>query len=764
MTASALQGSEAKGAVGRLTVDGRGTALAALGYIVLVVYASLYPFSGWVAPPDPLAFLLRWHGTQVSLGDLVTNVVAYVPVGLLVYRFLRSKARAATAAGAALAAAFALSLSMELLQAFLPTRVQSTFDLLTNTLGGACGVMAAGLLSPQGVVADTLRRARANWLVRGHATDVGLIALGAWGLSRLMPLVPSIDVGKFRRALAPLAHAIADPHLIDGWRLLGEVLTWAGLALVARSLVRPEKPGFAAFSLAAAAILLAQIPIVGKHLSPETLVGCAAGLLLAKLLGYAQARTRANLAFVLIFAGFCIAETLASHGGPFYAFNWIPFRRQMANTLVGIDSLLETIGLAAALAWAAHAGAGPRAPRWTGWAAGILATGGTFALELNQSHLQGRVGDVTTPLVVALTFGLAWRAAGLPDTAEAAAVPAAALAATPAPARLSPPTSPSLRVPAPGGSLTFYALALSFLTGAIWFVAHLPSVNYNVRQLLYPGHPIRSAALLATALLLTLAVPAGLVAWVCRRRLAPALLPLALLANALLAWLAVVNAVPSRNLHDIVGAPVLHWPDGVETCLRFVALHAAVTVLVTAGVVIALALFQRRRVGLAVGWILLSAALGPLFYWVIVTQAATDNLTELMRDGGSATASILLALGALLSFLSGSIISAAFAFRRRIAFAFVLAALASLAAYRLFVAGSETVIIKYGRVFSAMQFLLSPDRAHYVGQTELIVRYGVAYVALLAALALLQYRVWAIIAAESRRHDAALAGVLAEAS
>ena len=32
-------------------------ALAALGYAVLVAYGSLYPFSGWVTPRDPLAFL-----------------------------------------------------------------------------------------------------------------------------------------------------------------------------------------------------------------------------------------------------------------------------------------------------------------------------------------------------------------------------------------------------------------------------------------------------------------------------------------------------------------------------------------------------------------------------------------------------------------------------------------------------------------------------------------------------------------------------------
>ena len=728
----------------RLHVSRQGPALAALAYVVLIVYGSLYPFSGWVGARDPFAFLLRgFTGTQVSLGDLVTNVIAYVPAGLLVYRFLLPKAQAAVAAASAIAAAFTLSLSIEVLQAFLPTRIQSTIDLLTNTLGGTLGVMAARLHGTKGVLVDALHRARSNWLVRDRLTDVGLVALAAWCLSRLMPLVPSLDIGKFRAALAPIAHVIADPHLLSGWRLLAETLSWAGLALMARSLVRPDKPGFAAFSLVAVAILLAQIPLVDRQLMPEVLVGCGIGLLLAKLLGNLGARTRANLAFFLIFAGFCVAENIASGGGALYSFNWIPFKPQLGNTLIGIDSLLEAIGLAAALAWSARSGADPVTMRWIGWAAGIVTGLGAFALELNQRQVQGRVGDITTSLLMALTFILAWRWAGLPGPAEEPHAPAT----TPRPERLSPALFADFRSHALGQSVGCYALALAFLTIAIWIVTHLPYVNYNVRQLLYPGHPIRSAVLLSMALLLTLAVPAWLVAWVCRRRLAPVLLPVALFVNAFLTWMAVVSAVPSRNLHDIVGAPVLHWPGETETCLRFLALHSAVTLSVTGGVVLALSLFQPRRAGLVLGWILLSIVLGPLLHWAIVTEAATDNLTELMRNGGSATASMLLALGAVLSFFSGSVVSAGIAFARRRRLAIGLSIVGSFGAYWLFVAGSEPVIIKYGRIFSAMQFLLSPDRAHYVGQHELIVRYIAAYLVLMAALVLLQYRAWAAMAA-----------------
>ena len=48
-------------------------------------------------------------------------------------------------------------------------------------------------------------------------------------------------------------------------------------------------------------------------------------------------------------------------------------------------------------------------------------------------------------------------------------------------------------------------------------------------------------------------------------------------------------------------------------------------------------------------------------------------------------------------------------------------------------------IDKYGQQFSALQFLLSPDRAHYAGPWDIAVRYSVLHVLVLAALASLQW-------------------------
>ena len=74
----------------RQTRDSGRWGLAALAYAALIVYGSLYPFSGWTTRGVRLfAFLiLDWSG-HISRADLVTNVLAYMPLGLLLARWMR---------------------------------------------------------------------------------------------------------------------------------------------------------------------------------------------------------------------------------------------------------------------------------------------------------------------------------------------------------------------------------------------------------------------------------------------------------------------------------------------------------------------------------------------------------------------------------------------------------------------------------------------------------------------------------------------------
>jgi hypothetical protein len=64
--------------------------------------------------------------------------------------------------------------------------------------------------------------------------------------------------------------------------------------------------------------------------------------------------------------------------------------------------------------------------------------------------------------------------------------------------------------------------------------------------------------------------------------------------------------------------------------------------------------------------------------------------------------------------------------------------------------GTAASIVKYRAVFSALQFLLSPDRAHYASGADLAARYVAAHVAFLLAAALTQAPLWLGTSAEER--------------
>jgi len=74
----------------------------ALGYVALVVYASLFPFSGWRDQGiAPWSFLLAPWPRYWTGFDVVSNLLGYVPLGLLLTLALARSGRPAGPAGSA---------------------------------------------------------------------------------------------------------------------------------------------------------------------------------------------------------------------------------------------------------------------------------------------------------------------------------------------------------------------------------------------------------------------------------------------------------------------------------------------------------------------------------------------------------------------------------------------------------------------------------------------------------------------------------------
>ncbi len=168
----------------------------ALGYALLVVYASLYPLSGWHdSGGDPLAFVFAGWPRYTTNFDLLTNLAAYLPLGFLLAAAGRRATATLPAMVLAVLAAGLLSFVMEFLQNYLSSRVASNLDWAGNVLGTALGAWPGAAFGPR--LIDDLRHS--HWPGQGGRTDAGLMLLGLWLLTQFDPTTLLFGAGDLRR-------------------------------------------------------------------------------------------------------------------------------------------------------------------------------------------------------------------------------------------------------------------------------------------------------------------------------------------------------------------------------------------------------------------------------------------------------------------------------------------------------------------------------------------------------------------------------------
>ncbi len=254
----------------------------------MVVYASLYPFTGWrVQGVSPLAFLQAPLPQYWTGFDIASNLLGYAPLG-----FLLSLAMLRSGAGRwswwlAFALPTLLSLAVETLQNYLPMRVPSNVDFALNSAGAAAGAVLAWAMERVGI----LRRwslFRDDWFEpTAHGS---LVLLALWPFALLYPLSVPFGLGQvWDRLESGLIALLEDTPF----------LTWVPLRL--------EAP---------------------DPLSPLAEAFCVAlGLLSPLLMGYAEMRSvvrRGVFMLALFFCAFVAAGLSAALTyGPAHAWAWI---------------------------------------------------------------------------------------------------------------------------------------------------------------------------------------------------------------------------------------------------------------------------------------------------------------------------------------------------------------------------------------------------------------------------------------------------------
>ncbi|MBA2963070.1 MULTISPECIES: VanZ family protein [Ramlibacter] len=286
----------------------------AQAYAALIVYASLYPFSGWRDQGiASFAFLASPWPRYWTGFDVAANVLGYAPLGfLLALSVLRRGHRPASETGVGravlLATAYgaALSLAMEALQTYLPARVPSNVDFGLNAAGAGLGAGLAGALEWAGAV-DRWSRFRQRWFVEDARGALVLLAL--WPFALLFPAAVPLGLGQvLERVEAALGDWLADTPFLE-WMPVRDVE------------LQPLVPGV-------------------------ELLCVALGVLVPCLLAYSIMQTvgrRALIAALLVALGVgATALSAALSWGPVHAWAWLslPVRLGLAVGLVLCAALL----------------------------------------------------------------------------------------------------------------------------------------------------------------------------------------------------------------------------------------------------------------------------------------------------------------------------------------------------------------------------------------------------------------------------------------
>jgi VanZ family protein len=323
--------------------------ILAVAYLLVIAYASLQPFTGWWTPPEEIRrFLTAPWPRYITLEDVLINIFAYVPLGFLLARAFMRRWRNPTAVLLAASVTTLLSVGMEAVQMFMPARIASNVDVLTNGLGGLIGALTAPLFSPTRVLGLRLARFRRTWFVYGSGADVGLVLLCLWLVTQLHPTAQLFGTGHIRNTFELPVLFIHTPALlltaeaaVAGFNVLA-----IGLIIVAltreptrrgAALAALLGAGFAAKAYTALAVAKSAGPLA--WLTP----GVALGIVIAGLLLYVLALLPRRAQWIVASLSFA-AAIAAINIAPDNPYQTVP-----AQLLAGPTHFLSFSGIVRAL-------------------------------------------------------------------------------------------------------------------------------------------------------------------------------------------------------------------------------------------------------------------------------------------------------------------------------------------------------------------------------------------------------------------------------
>jgi VanZ family protein len=307
---------------------------ALLAYLLLIVYASWFPFAGWRnSGLPPLTFLehldMPRYWTKFDVG---INVLGYIPFGaLLVYSFY-PRCRGVVAVLLASACGMLVSGAMEAVQSYLPSRVPSNLDFFTNAAGACAGALLGALSARKLLDHSHLYRLRQRWFAQ-HASQ-GLVLLALWPLAQIYPQGYLFGLGQLLPILSQWLSALAGMEIdlaaylrpdavltVEQYWLSETIITACGMTgavLAMLCLLRRSAPkARLALGLIAAAVLvktLASALLFAPEnafvwVTPGAQGGFVIGLIMLGGLAFAPAQAQRRVAAATLLLSLLIVNT-----------------------------------------------------------------------------------------------------------------------------------------------------------------------------------------------------------------------------------------------------------------------------------------------------------------------------------------------------------------------------------------------------------------------------------------------------------------------
>ncbi|VAX06216.1 hypothetical protein MNBD_ALPHA03-1719 [hydrothermal vent metagenome] len=714
-------------------------------FIFIIIYGSLFPFtfSPHEGSSEQWDIFLRSYYPITSLGDILGNIALFIPFGYLGIECMRPSMRSRPAYLKILAAGILLAFILQLIQVYISSRSPAMADVYWNGVGIVIGF----------ILLDFIKKYFPKLSIT-EAANTPVILSFFWLLYLFFPFIPTLDFQEIKNGLKPLLlsqsfHADDFLVAVSGWLLFAHFTRGFFHQKYLNRLILP---------LCAIMSLPLRLIILNNSLDLSDVMAVFAAL----LIWFSFLKNRVNIVRTLAYLLFVSIAVYSLSSMDFSPYGWhfsmIPFSGFLEGDLFSnTKALFFKLFLFGSTLWLVKVG-WPYLRLKTVWLFLFI-----FMLEIIQIFMASRSAEITDPLIILLLAFVV-----KPKAENFSTIKKVPKKIPEKPIEIKPPDAdPANNWPANNWKKTQKDLwrllgSAAFITIVMSMAIKLPGVPYNIRELFkHDGSLTAIMPFVLFILWFGMSVP------LISRRMQDIpgrhfiRFPLWVIAAGLVSFFLLESGVTEEALKDILGAPTIYrhiishgiWgepgriltnyfpnPDLwnlIEYVIRFLALFSPVTFLLClfyySGDLIKK--YEIRGIANKGRLIALSLTLNILYAlpwlylckYIAFDQANTDNLVELIsRQGfmGIGGGGYLYFLILLLTLNSVLIRQSLYHWTVKLLFT----SAAATGGWYLLNLGLELNIEKYGTSFSAVDFLLGPDRQHKLNQSTLFIRWIILYI------------------------------------